>query len=438
MGRTTELSAMRKQLLELKESVSLEQRERIMAEADIMTSIKDLQHSLQAERDGRAREGAQLAARCGDVAALTGGERHARQQAISELAMQLSAAVEGVQEEQSLRASEDAELSKMIEVLRRTADDSRKKLEDIEPTVTQVSRGLAQRLKEETRSRETEHTRLMRAISDESEARQEGDVRVMQAVAEFRGHLTAEGENRAQVLTDFSLRIEGCYAAVKVEAKERVAAADDLGDRLVQLRQQFAEEQKQRTTESSERLLSLQDSIVEERTARAAALTGCVNRVEKTARSITELSAALIKMRSELSDNTAVLHRAFEETAATQAHHSRLLAEDDEASAVSRLRGECLELVQANVSVLKNGIAKVVEALQQERHDRAEGIHKLQEGCREAVQREIDARETRERVLREDLTKEARLRHRQHESLELAMSEINTLFAPHRGFTVAA
>lgn len=89
----------------------------------------------------------------------------------------------------------------------------------------------------------------------------------------------------------------------------------------------------------------------------------------------------------------------------------------------SRLRGECLEEVQSDLDVLRDGLTKVVEAVQQERRSRVEGHCRLREDCREAIQKEVNARLERDSKMREDIEAEARLRQEAVEVIQLAIEE---------------
>lgn len=89
----------------------------------------------------------------------------------------------------------------------------------------------------------------------------------------------------------------------------------------------------------------------------------------------------------------------------------------------SRLREECLEALNGDMGAMREGIGKVVEALQQERRTRSETLGKLREDCREAIQKEINARIERDTKMREELEAEARMREEAVEVIQLAIEE---------------
>merc|ERR1712190_454656 len=75
---------------------------------------------------------------------------------------------------------------------------------------------------------------------------------------------------------------------------------------------------------------------------------------------------------------------------------------------------------------MREGLTKVVEAVQQERRSRSEGDNKLREDCREAIQKEINTRvELKSRMdkMEKDLEAEGRARMEAVEVIELAIQE---------------
>merc|ERR1711976_547208 len=80
---------------------------------------------------------------------------------------------------------------------------------------------------------------------------------------------------------------------------------------------------------------------------------------------------------------------------------------------------------------VQEGLAKVVEAVQQERRSRVEAASKLREDCREAIQKEINARLERDAGIREELEAEARARQEAVEVIQLAIEECRTGFETH-------
>jgi hypothetical protein len=97
---------------------------------------------------------------------------------------------------------------------------------------------------------------------------------------------------------------------------------------------------------------------------------------------------------------------------------------DADVSAISgKVQEEVMQTVNDEMRQTRDGLAKVVEALQQERRARSEGDNKLREDCRDAVQKEMRARLERDSKFREELDREGKSRAESLEVIELAIAE---------------
>merc|ERR1712216_751752 len=83
---------------------------------------------------------------------------------------------------------------------------------------------------------------------------------------------------------------------------------------------------------------------------------------------------------------------------------------------MGELRGD----LRSDLEAFRSGLAKVVEALQQERRTRLDGDSKLRDDCVQVVQEEIAARLERDARLHEEIVAESRARQ---ESLQRAVEE---------------
>merc|ERR1712014_263423 len=72
---------------------------------------------------------------------------------------------------------------------------------------------------------------------------------------------------------------------------------------------------------------------------------------------------------------------------------------------------------------IRDATQKLQEAIKQERHSRQEGNTKLREDCREAIQKEINARAELDKKLTAEIESEARARTEVVEVIELAIQE---------------
>jgi len=97
---------------------------------------------------------------------------------------------------------------------------------------------------------------------------------------------------------------------------------------------------------------------------------------------------------------------------------------DMDVGAISaKVQDEIMHTVGDELRQTRDGLAKVVEALQQERRARSESDNKLREDCRDAVQKEMRARLERDSKFREELDREAKSRGESIEVIELAIAE---------------
>jgi len=352
----------------------------------------------------RAAEDAKVSELCNEAETTAEAERLARQQAVTELMQQLSIAVESIQEEQKLRSSEDAELSHSIEATRRSLQEERRRTDEAEQMVARLAQDLAKRLDEEAHARDVETSKLLRMISEECESRS----KVGRIVAGLQDSFAEESERRSRDGREFSQRLDRCLAGLEAEKEERANGVDELSQGHSQHRSGHRD-----LRDMAERL---QAALAAEQKDRAAVDAELATSLKETRIFVEKEVQLREKGDLTLSRNLAAVRDSQDESAHTLANRGR----DEGATAL-----------QAEAATLREGLAKVVEAVQQERRSRTEVASKLREDCREAIQKEINARLERDTSIREELETEARLRQEVVEVIQLAIEECRTGLETH-------
>jgi len=254
---------------------------------------------------------------------------------------------------------------------------------------------------------------------------------------------------------DVGQRINECYASVRAEQKERLAAVEELSECLLRHRSSSREA----STEARE----FREAVEKDRAARSELeqhLRGILLAEQRERAAMdAELAASLkdtravlegeVKARERgdlaLTRNVAAAREALEEVLRQQevlddklqqgiARFATLDVDEKQGPLdgfVQRARSECLEEFQTDLDTLRDGIAKVVEAVQQERRSRTESDGKLLEDCQEAVQKEASIRFESESKLRKDLEAEAHLRQEAVEIIQQAIEECRTSLETH-------
>jgi len=259
---------------------------------------------------------------------------------------------------------------------------------------------------------------------------------VARALSGLQEAITDCGERAAQASRELSQRVDACAASVRVEQKERVGALEELSARLLQQRRQLSdlatahsaaglEELRETFSAHLEELTRGLRDEQQERTAQDASLTVAAGE----ARALLEVRE---KAQVALSRNVAALKDAADEAGRRHDRLERRLQDmgpsagtpEEQAAMVSNLRNECLEVVHADLGAMREGLTKVVEVVQQERKSRSEGDGKLREDCREAIQKEINARLEKDTWLRLELEKEALARQEAVEVIQQAIEEV--------------
>mmetsp|Transcript_75712 Transcript_75712/g.195095 ORF Transcript_75712/g.195095 Transcript_75712/m.195095 type:complete len:754 (+) Transcript_75712:29-2290(+) len=394
---TAEAAEVRRQLLDAKQAIAVEQRERLSGDADLATTAKELRAALQSEVRDRTNEDLRVAKLCSEVETTAEAERLARQKIVADLSQQLGEIVESIQEEQTLRSSEDAELSAMVESLRRFVDDARKRLDEAELQAAKTVHDLSKGLDREAQVRDDEVGKLMRILAEERDGRQETEGKVGRAIAALREHVTDEAERRARDSHEVAQRTKSLYVSLQAEQKDRTSAVDDVSERISQLRRRLNEMAGLPADAAGEGEERGAGSIFErERQERNSA----VNEVREL---IMKEAQAREKGDMALSRSVAAAREAIEDIAAKPEGDSK---------------GSSTE-----VAAIKEGLTKVVEAVQQERQKRTEGDNKLREDCVQAIQNEINARLEHDRKVEEELESERQVRQEVVEAIQLAIEE---------------
>jgi len=396
-GSVSEVVDVRRQLIDVKQALALEQRERITADSDLAGTVKEFRNHLQGVLRDRSTDDARLLAKCGELDTTCEAERLARQQAVTDLTAQLSVIVESIQEEQMLRAAEDQDLSSMVEAMRRVVDEARRKMDEAELGVTRASHDMSKRFDEEAR------------------ARRESEAKVGRTLAGFQESVTDGSDRR---MRELSQRIDGCRAGVEAEQNDRAEALQELSERLLQQRRAMSEDQAARATsfeEMSERLAQQVQKLKEEQQERSAGEA--------------ELAAAIQQARALVEQEAQARERA--DMTLTRSMAAARESMEDQDGVSGKLRGELTDAMQADMAGIRDGIAKVVEAVQQERRSRSEADNKLREDCREALEKEIKARQEQDSQLREEMESESTLRQEVVEVIQQAIEELRTGLETH-------
>jgi len=448
-----EVAELRRQNLEVKQAAGIEERERMGADADLSTALKELRASLTQEARERVAEATRMAAMRDSVETSLEAERIARQAEVTELTQQLSVAVEGIQEEQTLRSSEDAELSQMLEVVRRSVEEGRRKQAEADLQATRVSHDLAKRFDEEVHTRDVEVSKLMRLVSEETVVRQEALGKVSRSLTGWQEESSIESDRRDREYKEVVHRLEACQVSIKGEGKQRLAMADELSERILQQQRHFSDNLKQRNNDSSEvtnGVRELRDQLDRESSVRSdhlASITDRVSRVEahrdQMNETVTKATKEQAVLEEDMMSTTKELRVLMERESQTREKGimalSRQLAEMSKQAVVTdgrgqmdpaeteeltnKIRNDCLEVVHTDMGALREGLTKVVEAVQQERRSRAEGDNKLREDCREAIQKEINERVALDAKVTREIEAESRHRMEAVEVIELAIQE---------------
>mmetsp|Transcript_9521 Transcript_9521/g.21173 ORF Transcript_9521/g.21173 Transcript_9521/m.21173 type:complete len:669 (+) Transcript_9521:43-2049(+) len=208
-----------RQLLEVTRATVAEQQAGTVLEANMKRAMEELrgsfsslQHQIRAPSRG---SGGGVAARGDDTLEVLRTEL-ASQQQLTGLSRQYSAMAESLQEEQFFRASEDAELSRMVEAIRNGAAEVRKRQGDLEATVSSLAVTLSRRSQDAV-PRETETTKLSRLLEEERAARLEREAKSGRSLAA----LAAKVEDQSQTVCEVAARLDRLWTAVTAEQREQ-------------------------------------------------------------------------------------------------------------------------------------------------------------------------------------------------------------------------
>eukprot|EP00928_Gymnodinium_smaydae_P007468 TRINITY_DN12685_c0_g1_i1.p1 TRINITY_DN12685_c0_g1~~TRINITY_DN12685_c0_g1_i1.p1 ORF type:complete len:828 (-),score=244.28 TRINITY_DN12685_c0_g1_i1:231-2714(-) len=449
-----ELQELRRHLLDTKQALSVEERERITNDNDLATVTKELRALLQGEVRDRMTEAAAVAQRHSQLETTIESEKGARSQAVAELTQQLSIAVQSIQEEQTLRASEGAELQHLLEAHRKIVDEDRQRQGEGELTVSRLAHDLARRFDEEIFARDSEVSKLQRLIADESSARSEAVAKVTRAVTLLKEESHEKHERHDRLAREAVQSVDTLASALKAEQRERSQLKEDmaelmtekLGDNSASIKSEvhFINKRLDQLGEASGALESHLKTLRADHEVHVAnsskgqtELHEYIQEVRETTsreaeareKGHTVLSRTLNQTQQSMEEDRAGVRQIIKEYM-----EQRLLdfSEDGPMQGLmAKIRSDVLEASLADLDTVREGLTKVVEAAQQERRSRADGDTKLREDCREAIQKEINARIELERRLTADIEGEGRSRMEAVELMHMAIQECREMMESH-------
>lgn len=411
---------------EIRKAVDTERCQRQLANTEFSSALTEVRSRLDSDEQKLPGDVVSL------IEASVEAERLARQKSLTELTQQLSIAVESIQEEQSLRSSEDSELTKTAEGLRCSIDELRHRQQEIELQVTRsftdittrleealrtrdieaskspltasqvdsrsgyqnehqaslTIRDLVKRLDDEVRERASDMSKLQLSISEERRTREENDNKVQTAIGGLQRLLQEERDQRGH-------DAENVLESLKAEKNERAASINNLLNDFAQVRPRLPEQDVPKNIEWAREIRELVEA---ERVARVADYKSLVGRVDeslKLAREF-EVSATLVSQ---------LMHTVSQESKERKNADDSLRQNLNEVARRSRASDQrCVD--EPSIHMLREGLGKVVEALQQERLSRQEHDEQLRKDCCESVQKEVLARLERDAKLREDMNTE--------------------------------
>jgi len=401
---TTEGTSLRRLMLDVKQTLSTEQRERMAADGDLATSLKELRLDIGKVANNLSSKDASWSARCVELDASVGAERAARQQAFADLTQQLSMVVESIEEEQMLRASEDAEIVKTSESLRHSAEEVRRRIDEVEASMSDASREMDRRLDEEARNK------------------RESDGKTSRTLATLQELIKDESD---RILHDFSERLHACHEGLEIAKRGRV----ELSDRIALQRKQFEAEQhevKMRLDRMHDELGLENQRLSNETQERQHAVAD----IGKTLQLIQDTQRADGQARESLESIVSEVNEICDQIAQ---RHDALQAFVSEGGAGLRpehkqeLKREITDPLQSGIDFLRDGLEKVQETVQNDKRSRSETTNKLRDDIRDGLQKEIDAR----KQLSEKLKEETASRHEFSEVIQQALEELRVGLETH-------
>jgi len=268
---------------------------------------------------------------------------------------------------------------------------------------------IIKRLDDEVHESALEISKLQGLVCEERLARQKNDDEVSRMLGTLEQMISEEREQRGRDAREY-------LESVRAEKKERMASVTELLDGFSRLHSRTREQSlPQHTTWAKE----LRELVEAEKAARVADHRSIVGRVDESLRLAREfeVSAGLVSQ---------LLHTVSQETKDRKHADDTLGQKLNEV--VKRLGVLDKKIVEekgsdSEVSLLREGLAKVVEALQQERHSRQDHDAKLRNDCCETVQKEVIARLERDTRIREDMNAEIAAREEAIKVVEAACSK---------------
>lgn len=368
-----ETADLRHQLVELRSACALEQRERCGACAEMSSNIAAVRNKLHAEERERTSDIADAVAQIKHLGMALDTERDAQQRATTDFAHQLSIAMETIQEEQSFRASEDAELSTMVEACKRSLADEAHRRESVEIQLRALADDVRLKHDTEVSVRKADVQRLERLITEQQElyleTKKELTTQIEAERAEIAGfeELYGMDEQRHQEFRSKAL-------SVQAEHKGQLAS---LSERLAHLQSELAGEQRgrqERDHQTSEAIEHLRETLTH-KDALKALTQESQSAVEQEARAREEDGRAL-------SSSINALREIVE-----QARTSTLTMQQE------MMQGQ--ETLSKADASLQDHLDELSEALQQEMVAR----RKLDVKFKDAIQTEAETRQEVTRVI---------------------------------------
>lgn len=386
---SAEISDLRRQVLDLQELLAREQRDRAGADVDLAGSLKDLRSHVERTKSARIADDADFLTRVHDLDMSLEAEQRERAEVISELTHRLSEMAESIQDERGARVSQGNDLCGSVDALRDSVDESRRRVEAAEAMCAKAAHELACRLDAEARAwRDTFGKESM---------------------------VSADGDRR---LLELEERLDAQSADLRAERDERTAAVGELTDRIHQQSLLFADERQQvacRFEETSALVGQQGQQITDERRERAGVIAELARSLQEARAAIDGEAQVRERALAGMAQGIGAAQEAMRQEVAQQQGALQDRVSSSAAITSEQIRSEALEATDPEFSALREGLAKVVEALQQERRSRSDADAKLREDFRDALQRVIDERVEQDELLKGQVDGEA---HRRQEAIE--------------------
>merc|ERR1712078_462068 len=230
-------------------------------------------------------------------------------------------------------------------------------------------------------------------------------------IREVRDVIDQERQNRQNESSGLAERVDELTRNMREDQSQWIELQREASEGLAQVRQGIVLEQKDRAAVDAELAASVKEARVwVEREAQAREKGDMsLSRNLNTAREAVE-EAVKSQEILEQRVNAALQQHQSVVTNIQQTLMEQQDKDMDVGAISAKVQDEIMHTVGDELRQTRDGLAKVVEALQQERRARSESDNKLREDCRDAVQKEMRARLERDSKFREELDREAKSR----------------------------